>query len=168
METVCWLCRWVVFPWRKVWMVYGEVHNHPERLLSITKSVQSFRVHLLISCRGNGCHVPWSFYHPHIISDGWNVLVFFRQSSLCFTGPNYSSSITSWSNTDWWSISFFSLGVNDGLCLAFLDGNPVSFSWFQTVGSQTLNPVCVCLHIFLFLDIFLQVVCLIWPVCVPL
>ena len=94
-----------------------------------TCTKQNFQQHLLVQCRLGIHHwISLSSNHPQSMTDSLQ--------SPC-------------------NLIFFSLGVSDGLRLAFLDGNPISFSWFHTVWSQTLTFFLLFFSLFCFKDIFL-------------
>ena len=108
-------------------------------------------------------------------NDFGNLLVFFRQLSLCFiwTASNKSSSIITLTNAGSWFITeyhfnsivhvpclflcfFFCWCLSAGFCWAFFYVNPISFSRFLMVLSQTLTPVLIHCSFFIFSAYWLQ------------
>ncbi len=120
------------------------------------------------------CHFPIGpipDMQSHIINELGNLIVFFRQPSLCISLERHQTKVPASSPCsmhicdlslniafiqsstlhDLFSLAlcnlvFFCLGVNAGFRLAFLYVNLISFSRFLTVLSHTLTPVST--HLF--------------------
>ena len=106
-----------------------------------------------------------------IISDCVDLFIFFSQPSLKVSLDLYQSKVPASSPCHRLSLSskvydclsvahcnlhFIYLGLGDGSCLTFLDGNPISFSQCVTARSHTSTPVSAHLRLISFVVYFLH------------